>query len=195
VTALLLLGLLLADPPPAEPAESPDESVVRPAVPEAGLPRELRPPMWGFTAAVGIGGIMDSYRDGIVVWGGVRRWLGPSFIAGGLVSFQQFGDLNDLAVLTRFELATMRKHDRLFPSFSAYVGAGPELFTNAHGTSCGLRLAVGTHLPTICSGISGYAHELIGALFLLVPTAVELQFRTGGGAVRSSTAIVFAMAL
>src|SRR5438445_691538 len=68
MTALLLLGLLLVDPPPPPPepdpapaakAAPPDEAVVRPAVPvpEAGFQRqfrESRQPEWGFTAAVGM---------------------------------------------------------------------------------------------------------------------------------------------
>jgi hypothetical protein len=143
MTALLLLGLLLVDPPPPPPESDaapaaksapPDEAVVRPAVPvpEAGFQREFREarqPEWGFTAAVGVGAIADRGEAGVVLWGGVRRWLGPNVIAGGLVSYQQFDRLVDLALLARIEIATRTDRERLFPTFSAYVGAGPELFS------------------------------------------------------------------
>ena len=51
-----------------------------------------------------------------MLWGGVRRWLGPDVIAGGLVSYQQFDRLVDLALLARIEFATTDR-ERLFPTF------------------------------------------------------------------------------
>ncbi len=99
---LLLLGLLLADPPPPAPEPDtktpgpPEETVVRPPVPvpEGGFLRpqfpDARRPEWGFTAAVGMGARVDSYQQGLALWGGVRRWLGDNAIIGGVASFQQF---------------------------------------------------------------------------------------------------------
>ena len=54
------------------------------------------------------------------------------------------------------------------------------------------------HLPTIWSGIYGAMRPVndVGlALMLLLPLAVEVQFRTGGGRVAPSTAVVLALAL
>ena len=170
-------------------------------VPEAGFQRqfrESRQPEWGFTAAVGVGAIADCGEAGVVLWGGVRRWLGPNVIAGGLVSYQQFDRLVDLALLARIEIATRTDRERLFPTFSAYVGAGPELFSGPSGASGGVRLVAGVHLPTIWSGIYGAMRPVndVGlALMLLLPLAVEVQFRTGGGRVAPSTAVVVALAL
>ena len=56
----------------------------------------------------------------------------------------------------------------------------------------------GVHLPTIWSGIYGAMRPVndVGlALMLLLPLAVEVQFRTGGGRVAPSTAVVVALAL
>jgi hypothetical protein len=212
MTALLLTGLLLVDPAPPAPEPDPataakpappEEGVVRPAVPvpEAGFQidlRDSRQPEWGFTVAVGVGAITDGDQAGVAIWGGVRRWLGPNVIVGGLVSYQRFDRLVDLAVLARIEIATRTDRERLFPTFSVYAGAGPELFSGPSGASGGMRLVVGVHLPTLWSGINGAmrpSNDVVLALMLLLPLAVEVQFRTGGGAVASSTALVVALAL
>ena len=95
-------------------------------------------------------------------------------------------------------LATRTDREALFATFSTYVGAGPGLFTGPSGTSAGARLVVGMHLPTIWSGIYGGirpSNDLGLALMLLLPFAVEIQFRTGAGSVAPSTAFVLALAL
>jgi hypothetical protein len=196
----LLLGLLLVAPPP----ESDESYVVRPPVPvpEAGFPRvtrDTRSAEWGFTAAVGIGAVTDRASPGVVLWGGVRRWLAPNVIAGGLVTFQQFDRVSIVGALARFELATRTDRDRLFPTFSVYLGAGPELFSSTAGTSAGVKLVVGVHLPTLWTSLVDdrpFPFRLAGwELLLLLPLALEAQFRTGGGSVPSSTAVVVAIAL
>ena len=66
------------------------------------------------------------------------------------------------------------------------------------GRPLGCRLVAGVHLPTIWSGIYGAMRPVndVGlALMLLLPLAVEVQFRTGGGRVAPSTAVVVALAL
>jgi hypothetical protein len=166
-------------------------------------------PEWGMTAAIGVNAPLSKGGPGVALWLGVRRWIGPHFIVSCAASYQHFGinttdgfaaNVDALAAVGRLEIAgeSAGESDGLqFPGFSLYVGAGPELLaTSLAGPGLGVRAVFGLHLPRLIQhGVILNGPGDLWPLLFLLPTAVELQFRTGGAGVPPSSAVVFALAL